>query len=97
MGLGRTWVGSSCRGRLSWCVRHIIGDSGRWGSTWNPQRALSGFFAGKETAEFKEVAVYQYNVSREVATLHAWVAFMIKTGDGEKRDNAIHFDSLHAL
>ena len=30
-------------------------------------------------------------------TLHAWVAFVVKTGDGEKRDNALHFDALRAL
>ena len=82
---------------MSWCVRHTIGDSGRWGGTWNYQGTLLGIFAGQETAEFEEVAVYQCVVSRKVATLHAWVAVMIKTGDGEKRENALHCDSVYAL
>ena len=67
------------------------------GGTWNTQGALSGLFARQETPEFKEVVVYQCDVSREVATLHAWVAVMINTGDGENRDNALDGDSLHAL
>ena len=54
-------------------------------------------FAGQENSEFEEVAVYQRGVSREVATLHAWVAVVINTVDGEKRYNALHFDALHAL
>ena len=96
-GLGRIWGRASCWGRLSCCVQHNIGNSGRWGSTWNYQGVLSGLFSGKETAEFEEVAVYHIGVSREVATLHAWVAVVIKTGDGEKRDNALHCNTLHAL
>ena len=75
----------------------MIGDSGRWGSTWNHQGAFLGLLTGQETTEFKEVAVYQCSVYREVATLHAWVAVIIKTGNGEKRDNSLHDDSLHAL
>ena len=84
-------------GRVSWCVRHIIGNSGRWGSTWNYQGALLGIFSGKETTEFEEVAVYQCGVSCKVATIHAGLEVMIKTGDGENRDNVIDGDSLHAL
>ena len=56
-----------------------------------------GIFAGQETAEFKEVVVYQCGVSRKVANLHARVAVMIKNGDGKKRDNALDGDSLHVF
>ena len=91
------WGGASCRRRVSWCVRHTIGDSGRWGGTWNYQGALSGLFTGQETAELEEVIVYQCGVSREVATLRAWVAVMIKTGNVKKRDNVIHGDSFITL
>ena len=75
----------------------MIVRSGRGGSTWNYQGALSGLFAGHDTAEFEDIAVYQCRVSREVATLQAWVSVMIKTEYGENRDNALHCDSLHAL
>ena len=75
----------------------MIGDIVGWGSTWNSQDALSSLFTGQETAEFEEVSVYQYGVSREVVNLHAWVSFVIKTGDGENRDNALYCDSLHAF
>ena len=85
------WGGASCQGRVSWCVQHTIGDSGIWGSTWNYQGTLLVLSAGHETADFEEV------VFRKVATLHVWVAVMIKTGDGKKRDNALHGDYLHEL
>ena len=91
------WGGASCQGRVSWCVQHAIGDSGRWGGTWNIQGALLGLFARQETPEFKEVVVYQCDVSREVCTLQAWLSVMITTGDVENRYNALNFDSLHAL
>ena len=58
---------------------------------------FSCFFAGQETTELEEVAVYQRGVSCKVATLHTWVAVMIKTGDGENRDNVFGGDSLHTL
>ena len=75
----------------------MVGNSGRWWRTFNFQGTLSGIFAGQDTAEFEEVTVYQCGVSREVANLHAWVVFTIKTGDGKNRDNASDGDSLHAL
>ena len=96
-GLGRTWGGASYQGRLSWCVRHTVRESGRWWRTWNTQGALLGLFDGQDTAEFEEVTVYQCGVSRYVATLLAWVAVVIKTGDGKKRYNALHCDAVHAL
>ena len=67
------------------------------GGAWNSQVALSCFFAGQETAELEEVAVYQRGVSCKVATLRTWVAVMIKTGDGKKRDNVYNGYPLHAL
>ena len=91
------WAGESFRGMLGLCVQHMIGDSGRWGGTWNFQGALLVIFAGQETSEFEDVSVYQCGVSCKLATLHAWVVFKIKTGGGEKRDNVLHCDSLHAL
>ena len=75
----------------------MVGNSGRWWRTFNFQGTLSGIFAGQETAEFEEVTVYQCGVSREVANLHAWVAVVINTGDGEQRDNELHCDVVHAL
>ena len=96
-GLKRLWGGASSWGRVSWCVRNTIGDSGGWGSAWNSQVALSCIFTGQDTAELEEVAVYQCGVSREVATLHTWVAVMTKTGDGENRDNAFNVYPLHTL
>ena len=58
---------------------------------------MSGIFDGQETADFLEVTVDQCSVSHEVGTFHAWVSVVIKTGDGEKRDNALHCDYLHTL
>ena len=58
---------------------------------------MSGLFAGQDTADFEEFTVYQCGVSCKVANLHAWVSVMIKNGYFEKRDNALHCDSLHAL
>ena len=84
-------------GGVIWCVLRTISYSGRWGSTWNYQGVLCGLFTGQDTAEFEEVAVYQCGVSRKEATLHAWVAFMINTSDGEKRDNSLDGDSLYTL
>ena len=72
-------------------------DSGRWGRTWKFQGVLLGLFAVQDIAEFEEIAVDQCGVSCKVATLHAWVAVLIKTGDGEKRDNVLRCDSLHVL
>ena len=74
--------GVSSQERLSWCVWHTIGNSGGWESVRNSRDALSCIFDGQETAELEAVAVYQCGLSREVATLHIWVAVMIKTGDG---------------
>ena len=79
------WGGASCQGRVSWCVKHTIGDSGIWGGTWNSQGALLVLFAGEETAEFKKVAVYQCGISCKVESLYTCVAVMIKNGDGENR------------
>ena len=51
------WGGASSRGRVSWCVQHMIGYSGIWGSTCNYQGTFSGLFSGQETAEFEEVTI----------------------------------------
>ena len=58
---------------------------------------IPNFCCRQETVEFEEVAVYQCGVSREVVTLHAWVAVVIKTVNGKNRDIALHCDSLHDL
>ena len=96
-GLVRLQFGASSLGRVGWCVPHTIGNGGGWGSVRNSQGALFCLFAGRETSELEEVAVYQRGVSRKVETLHTWVAVMVKTGDGEKRDNFFNGYPFHAL
>ena len=58
---------------------------------------MSGLFARQITANFEEVAVDQCGVPHEVATLHAGVEAVIKTENGEKRDNELLCDAMHAL
>ena len=58
---------------------------------------FTGIFFGQETAKLEEVTVYQCGVSCKVGNLHAWVAVMIKTNNGTKRDNVLDGHSLHAL
>ena len=62
-----------------------------------PKGVFSCLFAGQKTAELEEVVVYQSGVSYKVATLHPWVAVMVKTSDREKRDNVFNCYPLHAL
>ena len=89
--------GASSLGEVSWCVQHTICDSCGWGRVRNYQCALYCLFAGQETSELEEVAVYQRDVSREVETFHTWVAVMVKTGDDKKRDNVFNGYPLHTL
>ena len=44
----------------------------------------------------EEFAINQRGVSREVATLHFWVPFMVKNCDQKERDNAVNY-ALHRL
>ena len=97
MGVGVDLGRGVLPGRVSWCVQHTIGDSGRWGSTCNYQGVLPGLFAGQETTEFEEVVVYQCGVSHKVATIHAWVEVIINTGNDKNMYNALDGDSLHVL
>ena len=83
--------------RVTWCVRHTIGDSVGWWSVWNSQGALFRLFTGQETAELEEVAIDQRGVSRKVANLHSWVSVTVKTRDSEERDNAVNCYPLHIL
>ena len=90
-------VRESSLGKVICCDQHMIGDSGGWGSIRNSQGAMSCLFAGQENAKLEEVAVYQRDVSRELATLHTWVAVMVNTEDSKNRDTEFNFYPLHAL
>ena len=72
-GLGELQGGVFSLVRVTWCVKHTIGDSGGWWSVRNSQGALPCIFAGQDTSELEEVTTHQCSISRKIETLHSWL------------------------
>ena len=55
--VGRLRGGAYILRRVTWCVRHTIGDIVGWWSVRNYQGVLSSFFSRKDTTELWEVTI----------------------------------------